>query len=275
MPEPLSLTPTAFDFATLLAELGDVATCIDIEHVVRCSSTNTLLRERMGLGATSGSVLVADEQTAGRGRRGRSWVSTPGYSLTFSLLWKFPIDTNLDGLSLVAGLAVARALEELGLMGVGLKWPNDIWLHGRKLGGVLVEVLFEAGHTATIIGIGLNLRRAPTWQDTVDQPFATLEDDHIDVARESVLATLLKQLLALLNTYAKSGFAPFLRDWERRNALHRLPVVASSENGQHLGICLGVAKDGALQIQDLSGAIILVTSGDVSLRLATQEGLNS
>lgn len=267
-PDPVCASPS-FERSLLMDELGPAAGRLAIEHLATCTSTNTVLLERAARGAPSGAVLLTDVQTAGRGRRGRSWVSSPEHSLAFSLLWKFPGRPALDGLSLAAGIAITQALEDLGVAGVGLKWPNDVWLFGRKLGGVLIEVSFDTSHTTAVIGIGLNRSRDPAWAEHIDQPLATLSDAGLAPGREQLLAAVLRRLVAILDAFAIGGFAIARADWEARNALQGLPVRVFSERGEQAGICVGVADDGALILHQDSGARLLVKGGEVSLRPAS------
>lgn len=250
--------------------MGPVATRFDIDDLAVCASTNSVLLERAATGAPSGLVVVTDEQTAGRGRMGRSWLSSPECSLTFSLLWKFPEKTELSGLSLAVGVAIAQALEDLGVPGVGLKWPNDIWLDGSKIGGVLIELQFATTHVSAVIGMGLNLQRHPDWDEQVGQAFSAIAESGVQVSREALLAAILVRLAGMLDTFAADGFSTVLRaEWLSRNALQDRPVRAEARNGGELvGTCTGVAADGALELRDAQGICHLVTVGDVSLRPA-------
>ena len=261
----MSATSDGLNYSLLLLRLGATSTRFDVDWLAECNSTNTVLLERAANGAPSGSVLVADNQTAGRGRRGRHWLSSPDCSLTFSLLWRLPPAVRSTGLSLAVGLAVAQALEYLGIRGTGLKWPNDIWLHGRKLGGVLIEVAFDNNGLGLIIGIGLNLRHDPDWQDQLDQASAALSDDGAQFPREVVLAAILHQLASTLDRFNQEGFSTLRAGWCARNALLGLPVRVSSENGEHTGICGDVAADGSLILHAACGAHLLISGGDVSL----------
>ena len=138
---PLETNGRLIEPARLRTLLGAAAGRFDVDSLAECASTNTELLARAERGAPSGSVLVADRQTAGRGSRGRTWQSSPGASLTFSLLWRFTDGVHgLAGLSLAVGVAVIRALAACGAHGVMLKWPNDILLDEAKLGGILVEL---------------------------------------------------------------------------------------------------------------------------------------
>ena len=257
--------PDGLDYPLLLQHLDDARARFDVDWLAECGSTNTVLLERAVRGAPSGSVLVTDRQTAGRGRRGRSWLSSPDCSLTFSLLWRLPPAVSGSGLSLAVGLAVAQALESLGIQGIGLKWPNDIWQRGRKLGGVLIEVAFDHEGLGLIIGIGLNLRHDPDWQPHLNQASAALSDEGTQFRREVVLGSILRQLAKVLDRFGKEGFTSLREAWCARNALLGQAVRISSENGEHLGICGDVAADGALILHIECGAHLLITSGDVSL----------
>jgi hypothetical protein len=146
--------------ADVIAAALDKPARFRLEIIDRCESTSTLLLDRSPAGRpVRQRGRSARRQTAGRGRRGRGWLSAPADSLTFSLLWRFPPGLPAPaGLSLAAGVAVARALEGLGAAGIGLKWPNDILADGAKLGGILVETVTAGGCHIAVIGIGLNLR---------------------------------------------------------------------------------------------------------------------
>lgn len=256
------------DVAALQAALGDAASQFTIEHLDSCTSTNTLLLERASAKAPRGLTLLADEQTAGRGRRGRTWFSAPGHSLLFSTLWRFKRSTPMMGLSLAVGVAVAEALEDLGMEGVGLKWPNDLWLFGHKLGGVLIELVFDADSVLAVIGCGVNLYRHPDWQSQIDQDYTAM-----DVAmnppppRELLLGSILRQLADVLARFEREGFAALQDEWNRRNALQGLPVRVSSENGEHHGICGQAMEDGTLELLADNGAHLKISGGDVSLSL--------
>lgn len=252
-----------FDYARLKAALGAAASRFDVEHLDTCDSTNSELQRRASNGAPSGLTVIARHQSAGRGRRGRRWQSTPGASLTFSLLWRMPDTVPLHGLSLVVGLAVAEALEALVPARFQLKWPNDIWLDERKLGGVLIEALPGSG--GLVIGIGLNLLRDAAWSAEITQPFAALADAGQPPDRELALGTILARLAFQLDRFAAEGFQSQRESWQARNALAGREVEIIGEGSTLGGTCLGVAEDGALQL--LAGdELIRVAAGDVSLR---------
>jgi len=255
----------------LKARLAEMAGRFDVDALDGCDSTSSELLRRADAGAPAGTVVVADRQEAGRGRRGRGWLSTPERSLTFSVLWRFAAPpARLGGLSLAVGLAVAAALEALGGRGVGLKWPNDVLLttaSGQaKLAGVLVEVAGDRRASLAVIGIGLNLA-APLGETTL--PAAGLDQAGLSaIDRHDLLAALLRELAATLDRFAAAGFAALRPDWQRRHVWRDRPVQVLGEGEAPLaGLCLGVDDDGALLLGTEAGPR-RIHSGDVSLRPA-------
>ncbi|ENO91751.1 MULTISPECIES: biotin--[acetyl-CoA-carboxylase] ligase [unclassified Thauera] len=249
--------------------LGRLADSFVIDWRAHCTSTNSALIEATPADDGFIHVLIADRQSAGRGRRGRQWLSWDDGSLTFSALWRFAPGAPVPaGLSLVAGLALARALEELGAQGVQLKWPNDVLIHGDKLAGILVELLPGRGRTpAAVIGIGINLQ-LPADAQVPEQRGVTDLAHALDTApptRATVLAAVLAELRSLLDTYAAAGFVALRDAWQQRNAFADLPVCISGEAETLQGICRGVDEDGALLLETAVG-MRRVLVGDVSLR---------
>lgn len=257
------MSSSTFDFDSLRRELGAQSCHFDVEHLEECSSTNTLLLARAAQSAPSGLVLVADRQSAGRGRRGRVWHSSPNFSLTFSVLWRLN-SLHLAGLSLAVGVAIAQALEKLGVKGLGLKWPNDIQLFGKKLGGVLIESIFSPSTLVVVIGIGLNLRADPAWR-LINQPFASLHESVEGLTREQVLARILVELEQVLREFSLQGFAPLRAAWTRLHAFENLPVCVQADAHQQIGVCRGVNDQGELRLEGIDG-IVSILHGDVSLR---------
>lgn len=247
--------------------LGTSAARFDVDALAEGSSSSDLLLERAARGAGSGTVLVVDRQTAGRGRRGRSWASSPAASLTFSLLWRFDGGVErLAGLSLAVGVAVANALAALGVRGAALKWPNDVLLAGRKLAGVLVELSSERRGMVAVIGIGMNLLPPPA-DAALDVPAAALADALPALPeRHALLAELLLALAPALDRFAADGF-PALRDeWQALHAWQDAPVRVLRDGRVELeGVCRGADADGALLVETARG-IERCLSGDLSLR---------
>lgn len=251
--------------------LGAQAVRFDVDALAEATSSSDLLLERAARGAGSGSVLVVDRQTAGRGRRGRSWLSAPESSLTFSLLWRFDGPPGrMVGLSLAVGLGLALGLESLGARGICLKWPNDVLLRNdagfSKLAGILVELATDRRGVQAVIGIGLNLQAPP---GDLPQPAAGLCQAMVDVGeRHAVLAALLRALAETLDRFAGEGFAGLKADWSLRHAWQgeNLSVLADGEVSAS-GRCQGVDDDGALLLDTATG-VVRVLAGDVSLRRA-------
>jgi BirA family biotin operon repressor/biotin-[acetyl-CoA-carboxylase] ligase len=246
--------------AAIATALGSLASRFDVDVVAECESTNTLLLARAD-GSPSGAVLVAERQTAGRGRMGRPWHAGPDASLTFSLLHKLPRGVAPSGLSLAVGVAIAEALCELGVDGVALKWPNDILRNGRKLAGVLIEL---TGSSA-VIGIGINLRLPADLPEDVRANAAAID---VDMDRNRLLARLLASLHGVLDTFGDGGFAALRDRWSALNAYAGVPVRVISEFAVPVeGICMGVDVDGALLLET-AVCVQRILSGDVSLRRA-------
>jgi BirA family biotin operon repressor/biotin-[acetyl-CoA-carboxylase] ligase len=243
----------------------------DVQVVQSTGSTNTDLAAQAA-GLPGGHVLAAETQTAGRGRHGRAWLSRPGESLTFSLLWKFRPGTGLSGLSLAVGLGVVRALDRCAAGQVMLKWPNDLLVgvgNGwAKLGGILIEVVAGPGGAATvIIGIGLNIRPVSD-ASAIGQDTSCLTALGWAGSRNTVLAKVLEELLGVLDAFEAGGFAPFAAAWNARHAFGDRPVtLCGMEGGTVAGIARGVHPDGALAL-DTDAGPMRVVSGDVSLREA-------
>jgi BirA family transcriptional regulator, biotin operon repressor / biotin---[acetyl-CoA-carboxylase] ligase len=254
----------------ILRRLGPLAGEFGLQVLAECTSTNSQLMDAPPADDGRVHVVVAERQTAGRGRRGRQWQSWSGGSLTFSSLWRFAPGAPVPaGLSLVAGLAVVRSLEKLGVQGLQLKWPNDVLVNGSKLAGILVELQPGRGRTpAAVVGIGINLRM-PDDAHIPDQPAVTDLARQIDLvpAPEALLASVLTELHVLFDTYAAAGFAALRGAWQQRNAFADLPVRISGEGTDVIGICIGVDEDGALLVRTEHG-VERILSGEVSLRAA-------
>ena len=252
-------------------ELGARARHFSVEVLDLAASTNTLLMERAAAGAASGSVLAAEWQTQGRGRRGRVWHAAPGAALTFSLLWRFQQGAGaLSGLSLAIGVAVLRALARAGVEDAGLKWPNDVIWRGRKLAGMLIEMQGEVtGPSAAVIGLGLNCRLPNNVRERIDQPvvdFAQITGTTPD--RNRLLAVLLEEMSGVLEAFAQSGFAPLREEWDRHHVYRGKPVRLTLPDAATIdGVARGVDENGALLL-DTSNGVRRVHSGDVSLRSA-------
>lgn len=240
-----------------------------IEVAWSLDSTNTEALRR-GAPAAGTQVFFAERQTAGRGRRGKTWVGPLASSLLVSLSRRFSGGlARLGGLSLAAGVGVADALHALGADGVALKWPNDLVVGPRKLGGLLVEGSGEAaGAASAVVGLGLNLRMPEAVGAALDQPWTDLSAQlHAPPSRNRIAARLLDHVLPALELFDREGLAPFLPRYARLDALQGREVVLHQDSGAVSGVAQGVAEDGALRVV-IDGAERRFHSGEVSVRRA-------
>ena len=236
-------------------------------------STNSAAMQQIEQGGIdanhSGHVIFAEQQTAGRGRRGRTWVSPLGRNIYTSTIWRFSAGASaLSGLSLAVGVAIVKALESLGYKGIGLKWPNDLLWQGKKLGGILLEISGDAaGPCHVVVGIGLNVSMSDQQAaDDIDQPWvdlASLSDQPID--KNAIAAALLNQLLPMLSSFEATGFEPLLQDWLARDAFLGRDIVLKMGADELLGKQVGVKPDGSLCIETAEG-LRTFNGGEVSLR---------
>ena len=250
------------------AELGGLASELQLQVVDATDSTNTRLLQQAAQGARSGTVLAAEWQSGGRGRFGRRWHAGLGQALTFSLLWRFGCGLNgLSGLSLAVGVALVRVLRELGIAQAGLKWPNDVLDERGKLAGILIEAQGDVlGPSAVVIGVGINLRLPETGQ--IDQPVGALAREGVTLPeRNRLFALILMALTDTLRAFGQSGFAGMRPEWERYHVWQDRPVRLLMPNGQSLdGVVRGVTDEGGLRLETELGEQI-VNSGEVSLRV--------
>jgi BirA family biotin operon repressor/biotin-[acetyl-CoA-carboxylase] ligase len=230
-------------------------------------STNAEVIRQIAAGAGKIPVTIADCQTAGRGRRGRVWQSPRGENLYLSMGLTFHGGFGvLDGLSLVLGVAVANALEQLGAPEVGLKWPNDIFLPDGKLGGILVELQgeLEEGVVRVIAGIGLNVHMSRA--EGVDQPWSSLARacPEIEWSRNQIAGAIIDAVLDAVPIFSDLGFQDFREPWQRRDIFMGKPLQA--RGGDVEGVGCGIDDDGNYQIRTSDG-IVPVRAGEISLRV--------
>jgi BirA family biotin operon repressor/biotin-[acetyl-CoA-carboxylase] ligase len=245
-------------------------TRIQLEVLDEIDSTSTRLLEMAAAGAPSGLCLAAEWQSAGRGRRGRTWISAVGGSLTFSLLWRFDRGAgHLGGLSLAVGLAVARALSACGVPRVQVKWPNDVVVDFRKVAGILVETSGEMqGPSVAVVGIGVNYRLAERVLDHIDQPVIDVSScATAPVTRSALLARLLRELATVLDAFERGGFTPFRDPWRALHAYQgkRVRVVPGREAPFEAEVT-DVAPDGALLVTTDDQRVLSLSSAEISLR---------
>lgn len=245
-------------------------TGVALEVIDEIDSTSTRLLEMAAAGAPSGTCLAAEWQSAGRGRRGRTWVSALGGSLTFSLLWRFERGAgHLAGLSLAVGVAVARALAARGVERVQVKWPNDVVVDFRKLAGILVETSGEMqGPSVAVIGVGVNYRLGEAVLARIDQPVIDVAHCAATVpSRSALLGALLAELARALPDFEAQGFASVRDAWRALHAYQGRRVrVIPPRDAPYDAEVVDVAPDGALVVALPGGATVPLSSAEISLR---------
>jgi BirA family biotin operon repressor/biotin-[acetyl-CoA-carboxylase] ligase len=237
-------------------------------------STNTKLLDAWPPAAGFASVLLAEHQTGGRGRRGRSWVAPPGGAVCLSVSWQYAeLPADLSALSLIVGLCVVNALHELGVEGVNLKWPNDLVTANGKLGGILIEMRAEAGGPVhVVIGIGLNVLLDDAARAAV-KAAGNVADDiraHRDPApdRNAMIAGVLRRLLPALREFPRHGLKPHLSHWNACDALFGREVNVENVGQITRGVARGIDAHGALLVETPAGVHRFI-SGEVSVRVTT------
>ncbi|AGH82414.1 biotin--acetyl-CoA-carboxylase ligase [Psychromonas sp. CNPT3] len=239
---------------------------VHVEQIV--DSTNQYLLDKIG-SIEKGQTCIAEYQSNGRGRRGRSWVSPFASHLYFSFYWRF--DSGIDrlsGLSLLVGIATVNALEKMGIQGVTLKWPNDIYYQNKKLAGILIELNAQATEAChCVIGIGINVRMSAEQGALIDQPWVDLNSLSAEpIDRNALSAHLIVELQLLLGEYEKQGLQPYLDRWFSLDCFLSKSVNVLIADKIQTGICRGVNAKGALLLE-VDGDIKEFIGGEISLRL--------
>lgn len=229
-------------------------------------STNQYLKDHRGR-LTSGQACMAEAQTAGRGRRGRKWVSPYGASLYLSMFWQFAGGyPSIGGLSLAVGVALSEALCKAGYDDIQLKWPNDIYAQGKKLAGVLIEVEGQIGGACDcIIGIGLNMS-LPAKVEEIDQPWidlARLNGPSVD--RNKISALLLDEVTRTLHIFSQQGLAPFVQKWRALDVYRDQGISLTIGSKSISGIGRGIDDTGALLLQ-VEDKLHVYNGGEISVR---------
>jgi BirA family biotin operon repressor/biotin-[acetyl-CoA-carboxylase] ligase len=248
-------------------EIARLAGAFDIEIHDLIDSTQRRARARVDAGERGAAVVIADAQSAGRGQRGRAWQSPPGAAIYLTVVWPSARRlAGLAGLSLVAGLAVRSTLARWQVE-TRLKWPNDIWVEQRKLGGILVEVLGDRRGSIVLIGIGLNLRLPDAAAAAIDQPWADLAQRlHSLPTRNALIGALLCELHRCLIQFEGSGLGVFMDAWRDADALAGRDIWLLEPQGRLRAHALGVDELGRLKVE-ISGRERLIASGEVSIRM--------
>lgn len=246
----------------------------DINLSLVLDSTNRYVLEHNDFKSSRSLLCATEMQTAGKGRRGRQWVSPFAQNLYFSLSWRFQLaPAQLSGLSLVVGILLCQALEKLGAKQTGLKWPNDLLVNGKKLAGILLEMVGEQeGPSYTVIGIGLNLSMQASSAGSIDQPWVDLHSvlgAKQKPGKNQVLAEILNHLIPGLKTFERYGMGAFMHDWQQRDVFQDQPVNIVSAQQSWEGVYRGIEESGAMLLETDKG-IQRLYGGEISLRLREQ-----
>ncbi len=263
LPQPIEL----LDKDEVLKAIGEQRAWFKLEVLDEVASTNTYLMQYKG--AAHATCVAAHVQTNGKGRRGRTWVSQLGASLTFSLLWRFQCGAAaLSGLSLAVGVALIRALASVGMTDVQLKWPNDVLIEGKKLAGILIELQGDLeGPSAAVIGVGVNLNLPKNVLGGIDQPAIDLANASIEsIDQNELLGVLLKHLADVLSGFEQHGFIGLRDEWLSHHAYHNKSVRMLLPDGRDVqGVVKDVADDGILLVETALG-LQRFSAGEISLR---------
>jgi len=260
LPEPIQLLDETFIRSEM--QRGKVAVLPVID------STNQYLLDRLHE-LDSGDACVAEYQQAGRGRRGRKWISPFGANLYISMYWRLEQGPAAAiGLSLVIGIVMAEVLRDLGAEQVRVKWPNDLYLNDRKLAGILVELTGKTGDAAQIvIGAGVNLVMRKAQAEDISQSWINLQEAGVRIDRNRLAARLITELRTALHCFEQEGLAPFLARWEVLDNFINRPVKLIIGEKEIFGISRGIDAQGALLLEQ-DGVIKPWVGGEISLRSA-------
>lgn len=261
MPETLSLELIQKTFA------GDC----DVQLLPVVDSTNDWVLQKVRAGAKLPLACFAEQQTQGRGRRGKTWITPAAATITMSLAWPFELPVrDIGALSLVMGIAVVRALEDAGLGQVQLKWPNDVLVANKKIAGILIETAnLAADRCVAVIGVGLNFHLPDTLVEQPDQPWTDIRSQlttGVDVNRSQLAGSLLRHCVALCQRYPLDRGDLITGFLEKYDAFGNQAVTVSLESGEQLsGVACGVTPDGEIRIL-IEGKERLFNSAEISLR---------
>ncbi|MDN3652825.1 bifunctional biotin--[acetyl-CoA-carboxylase] ligase/biotin operon repressor BirA [Thalassotalea ponticola] len=248
-----------------LATLG-ATNVVDVHTLI--DSTNSYLMRRLPNRVAHQQVCIAEYQSAGRGRRGKQWHSPFASHLYMSMYWQLEQGlATAMGISLVVGLAVSDVLINQYQLPAQVKWPNDIYINGKKLAGILLELEgASAGAAHCVIGLGLNVNMPSLAASKIGQPWTDL-NQHVGTPldRNLLSAQLIYQLNIRLNQHRRNGLAPMLDDWRKRDYFYNRDVQINSANKTSKGVCRGINQNGALLLE-IDGKVQSIYGGEISLR---------
>lgn len=253
-----------------LAGMGGAPASIPVSvHGVVDSTNRVAVRALTTGNGNLGRFHVAECQTAGQGRRGRSWLSPYGASLYLSVAWRFDEGVAaVVGLSLAVGVAMRRAITRAAGVEVQLKWPNDLLIQNRKLGGILIELVGDPSDSCrAVVGVGINVRTPAAAGEYIAQPWINLDDVAEQPVSRNLLATwMICELHSLLGTYGPGAFERYREEWQRADGFADTQVTLSTPRQSITGVARGVDATGALLLER-AGVLEPFSGGELSLRM--------
>lgn len=271
----MSKTPIAESLQQPLIcqDLSNAATdwMVEVEVFESIGSTNDRITERLAAGfldefdENRGIAATAEFQSAGKGRRGRKWQGHPGLDIALSLSCSVPSPSAAaEGLSLVVGMAVVSTLQHFGVEKLSLKWPNDILLDGKKLGGILIELVHQKNRCFAVIGVGLNMGEFENKQASIEQPVSDLSS--YKISRNALISQLISHIHDFSLNFCSDGFEPFRTSWNKMHHYQGKDVVLLSASESIYGEVLGIGPKGELMLVDEKGQTTPYIAGELSLR---------
>ncbi|MDO6642124.1 MULTISPECIES: bifunctional biotin--[acetyl-CoA-carboxylase] ligase/biotin operon repressor BirA [unclassified Shewanella] len=254
-----------FDEAKLLAAIDN--RCFYFDDI---NSTNAFMLQHADELKT-GDICIAEYQSAGRGRRGRNWVSPYGHHVYASIFWRLNQGMNAAmGLSLIVGCSIVKTLEKYGVENLGLKWPNDIYKDNKKLAGILIEL---SGHSLDecnlVIGFGINMSMSNKHAEAIDQPWSDLSALAEMPNKTDLMIDLHQQLKSDLRLFELQGLTPFIPQWEKHDLFIHKEVDLIMAPHSLSGICRGIDQQGAILLE-INGNITSHIGGEISLRASAK-----
>ncbi len=249
--------------------LGATTAKVEVHPIIDSTNSELMRRIQAKTELESGTVIVAEMQQLGRGRRGRVWQSPFGANLYYSYFWR--LDDGIQaamGVSIVVGLAVYDAIKALYNIEVELKWPNDIYLNKQKLAGVLVELDAQPqGPCQLVIGIGINLQMPESFSQHIEQAWTDLSQHTQQLNKNQLVASLTYYLEQRLEQYSESGLQSMHQQWNALNAFAGECVELNTGHRSWRGICEGIDSQGGIRIRQ-DGEVKSYYGGEISLRKA-------
>lgn len=271
--DPVILLDNKSIRAAMPVELSDALHWLEILDTIDSTNSHTMRSLQNGTLtpiADKYTAHLAEQQTSGKGRRGRQWISPFGHNICMTLVRQIDTGTmGTEGISLVVGLAIIRALKQQGLTGLGIKWPNDVIVDGKKLAGILLEITGDiSGVCQLLIGVGINIKCSSEMMKSVEQPWTDLFEMTEEIVDRNVLVgRVISHIMLALEDFQSSGLSSFNEEWRKYDVMIDKRVELKTSGESQFGIARGISDTGALLLETKQGMQV-VNGGEVSLRKA-------